>query len=987
MTYHFQKVLKFVFFLLLFVSAFTPVRAAKPDSIHVYGSVSDAFSKETIEGAVLTFMRPDSTVVHTDSTSRNSNSHFGNIDFYSPGGLYSCQLPGAGDYLVKVAHDGYATKVFNLNIPVRKYMKWTREQNEDFLIERRRKVHEVQLGDAVVKATKIKMVLKGDTVIFNADAFQLSEGSMLEQLINQLPGMKLGDGGNITYNGEHITSLLVNGKDFFKGNPKIALENLPAYMVNKVKVYRRSEGDDYLKKDTAEIKKNRKLVVDVNLKRQYNQGWLANAEVAGGTADRYLARMFAMRFTDHSKLFLFGNMNNTNTTQIPGEQGDWENNWTPAGTLKLHLGGANLNWDDKDSKANAHSNFIVTHEATDDEQISSSVKYLDSGDTYSRSHSRQTNRQTHLDWNNFFEYPGLKSYAYFNSSIQYFRIEGEGTNRSATFSADPKDASRSASLDSIFAPAGNSRLNKILINNLDNPTGSLSKEFSALGSLYGSTTSPILGNHISLYLDGSYNHKDNDIFSLYDLKQPQAGQTDFRNQYTQQPTRSYRYSAQLGYNWNFSRLPKMYCQLNYSYEQTYDQGRRNLYRLDSLDGWNSSDAHSLGQLPSTTDSLHAALDWSNSYFTTNRGHRHTAKANISYSFGDAGYLSFEMPLNFLYNSISDRRNRITREKTRNTTTYSPSLSFWQDRTRNNATTSNIFSYQYDLNATDMSNLLDVVDAANPLVVQMGNPNLKNTGSHRFRLSCMRNKSKRQRVMNFSANWNVTENAVAQTTTYDRTTGVSTYKPKNINGNWDSGLSFSYEQNIDTLDRIHLRTSTSANYNNNVDYTSERNGETTDPYRSSVHNLSISENLSATYSFKKIRAEVHGNVDWSNQTSSRENFNNMNTVDFTYGITLHTPLIWGLDFSTDLNMHSRRGYNDKTMNDNNLVWNAELTRSFLKGKNLILKLDGFDILGQLDNVRTEMNAQGRTETWYNTIPRYAMLHLIYRLNIKPKAKKQ
>ena len=138
-------------------------------------------------------------------------------------------------------------------------------------------------------------------------------------------------------------------------------------------------------------------------------------------------------------------------------------------------------------------------------------------------------------------------------------------------------------------------------------------------------------------------------------------------------------------------------------------------------------------------------------------------------------------------------------------------------------------------------------------------------------------------------------------------------------------------------------------------------------------MSISENLSATYSFKKIRAEVHGNVDWSNQTSSRENFNNMNTVDFTYGITLHTPLIWGLDFSTDLNMHSRRGYNDKTMNDNNLVWNAEL--------------DGFDILGQLDNVRTEMNAQGRTETWYNTIPRYAMLHLIYRLNIKPKAKKQ
>jgi hypothetical protein len=280
----------------------------------------------------------------------------------------------------------------------------------------------------------------------------------------------------------------------------------------------------------------------------------------------------------------------------------------------------------------------------------------------------------------------------------------------------------------------------------------------------------------------------------------------------------------------------------------------------------------------------------------------------------------------------------------------------------------------------------VVDDANPLVVQLGNPHLKNAARHAIQFSITKGRTKRQRNINFSGGWNVTTNAAAQAMTYNRTTGVSTYQPRNIDGNWSSNLNFDYSQDVDTLDRIKLRTSTNLNYLNNVDYTSERGGQTVDPYRSCVHTFTIGEELTATYSINKTRIDIHGKVNWNNLTSSRENFNNQSTTEFNYGITFVSPLVWGLEISTDLNMNSRRGYSDKNMNDNNLIWNAELTRSFLKNKNLILKLDGFDILGQLDNVLSEVNAQGRTETWYNTVPRYAMLHLIYRLNIQPKKKK-
>lgn len=106
--------------------------------------------------------------------------------------------------------------------------------------------------------------MKGDTIVYNADAFQLSQGSMLDALIEQLPGAQLNEDGVITVNGKRISSLLVNGKDFFRGDPKIALENLPAYMVNKVKVY--EQQTDY-EKLTGRKEWERPLVMDVNLKK------------------------------------------------------------------------------------------------------------------------------------------------------------------------------------------------------------------------------------------------------------------------------------------------------------------------------------------------------------------------------------------------------------------------------------------------------------------------------------------------------------------------------------------------------------------------------------------------------------------------------------------------------------------------------------------------------------------------------------------------
>lgn len=96
------------------------------------------------------------------------------------------------------------------------------------------RVAERTLGEAVVTATKIMMVNKGDTVVFNADYFQLAQGNMLDKLVSMIPGLEIKSGGQIYYQGNLLKSLLVNGKDFFKGDASVALRNLPTWSIPSI---------------------------------------------------------------------------------------------------------------------------------------------------------------------------------------------------------------------------------------------------------------------------------------------------------------------------------------------------------------------------------------------------------------------------------------------------------------------------------------------------------------------------------------------------------------------------------------------------------------------------------------------------------------------------------------------------------------------------------------------------------------------------------
>jgi hypothetical protein len=143
-----------------------------------------------------------------------------------------------------------------------------------------------------------------------------------------------------------------------------------------------------------------------------------------------------------------------------------------------------------------------------------------------------------------------------------------------------------------------------------------------------------------------------------------------------------------------------------------------------------------------------------------------------------------------------------------------------------------------------------------------------------------------------------------------------------------------------------------------------------------------ENISLTYRVGKLSVGAKADGQWKYINSARKDFNKINVWDYNYGLTGTFQMPWNVQLSTDLTNFSRRGYNDKNLNTNDLVWNARLSYTTLKG-NLILMLDGFDILGNLTNISYTLNGQGRTEVRCNVLPQYVMFHMLFKLSKKQK----
>ena len=926
-----KKNIYYIYVVLLFFAL--PIQAN--DYKHsVQGSVVDNITGIGVT-AKITLMTADSVVIDT-ITAQIEEMPYDN-GYSKAYYVFKDAVTSKGKYIIKAEKEGYDVCYMNCEL------RSTREDYIGVKQIRMTKIVEHELKGVTVVASKVKMVMKGDTIVYNANAFNLAEGNMLDALIARLPGAKLEKDGRIYVNGKFIQSLLVNGQEFFAGNPKLALENLPAYTVNKIKVYNKAGIKSRLMERNMG---DNTYVMDVRLKREYATGYMGDLEAGGGTQKRYKLRGFAMKFSDKERMGVFFNINNLNDNQRAALTGEWSPQDVGNGLLTvknagasyLHFLGNEFSWFSTEN--------TWQHINTNNESVTHKQTYLPEGNSFLHNHSKQLSSSDKWESINRLSIDKT-NYSTSNSlSISYLRNNGFGSTNSATANET-------------------TRLNTLLSRN-SLESSDFNFDFST--DNYVKYITDLIRGDFSV----SYNRNKQKQFMLNNVQYLQGGlPNDNRNNYFDMPNQKLKLSASVGYDLN---IRKTTFAPSYSYTYTYNKASELLYRLDWIAG---RDINQFNVLPSASNALLSVLDNNNSYRFNEYRNEH--RFNFHYfkfcrKLFD-GEFTVNLPLRLLnadFHYYGVNEQRFSRRKL----FFEPNIriSHWGD------------DVSWDFTAgmkSDFPTLLATADYRNdsdPLNIRLGNKDLRNLHHYDVEANVTFN-GENEKTISLSANYHRTDNQVAYALIFDKTTGASIIYPTSVNGNWNTKFEVEFKRALDKANKILFSNNFSTNYNHSVDMASIAGS--TESQRSIVNNWEFGDELKVNYRLNdNYEFTFHTGGKYYLINSERVGFEKIKASDYNIGLNAQIVLPWELQLTTDMTMFARRGYQQTEMNTTDWIWNVQLARTFLKG-HLTAKLQGFDLLQQLSNTRYVINSQGRTESWNNSIPRYVMFSLAWKFNINPK----
>lgn len=899
------------------------------------GKVQDNRTHHDLSGAVVQLLARDSTVLST--VEAKSFLMEGDRSWYQAD--YYLNVPHRQDnYILRAIYPGYDTTYVSYTLNQLGRREFTRQLPPIYMKEEvRATMHEV-----TVTASKVMFYYRGDTVVYNADAFQLAEGSMLDALVKQLPGVELKDGGVITVGGKQIDALLLNGKDFFNGDNRVMLENLPAYTVRQVEVYDKfGEKSDFL---GQKLESDKRYVMDVRLKKEYSIGYLVNVEAGAGTEEKYLARLFAMRFTDHSRLAAYFNANNLNDGERPGEDGGYDMGGGN-GQQTRQAGGVDYFAEDRNKKWKVEGNVRAERETNNLITETERVNFLSGGDTREHSRSVAEDKSVSVSTWNQFQYNFQKLQLSIRPSVSYQHWNNHSDFTSQAFSAQ----------------------DSLINRNIQQ------------GSRNGYSLHPNLSTEWTVKLDGTSDYLEFETDACYDVKaddrfnrqrvlgmSPYYGDQYFKNH----PDRYGKLWAQGMYHWAIRHGLSLETNLSYEYRNT--QRESSLFLLDRLE---RADTLALGVLPSVAD-YEQTMDAANSYNSHLTEHYYTLRP-VLWWFPkiDKHSLSIGLflPMRLLNRTLHYQRGSVDTTLVHRTFLFDTGNTYavWNyDKGRAQIQ----FFYRLKADAPAMMNYVNIHDATDPLNIHEGNPDLRNTLRHSIRLNGLLNNREKHAKHNMQFDFNYTFDALAMSYLYNPATGVRTYRPYSVDGNWNTLLGYAYTQQ---LGKWQLSAGPTVQYLHSVDLTG-----TTQLERSTVNTTHLMPKLRLSYNFGELgNIRLDCNPQWRWLHSARPDFEDFSVADYTTTLSALLNLPWKLQLSTDLTLTARRGYADASMNANDWMWKARLARPFFKG-NLVVMLDGFDLLGQQRSTTNVLNAQGRIETWTNVPPRYVLLHAVYRFNHQP-----
>ncbi len=931
---------------------------AQQKEITLSGYVEDGFLKTPLLHARVSVCRTDSTVL-VDSATVMPFGEFVNGELKLKSTKFTATVrTDAKALLWHVQMKGYNDVWQRVNIG--------KADNVDVPTTGLRKARETQMDEVLVKATKVKMFYRGDTIVYNADAFNLPQGSMLDDLIRQMPGVTLNEAGEIFVNGRKVDELLLGSQSFMRGKKQVLLENLPYYTVKNIKVYdKQSDKSEALGYDVEP----KKFVMDVNLKDEFRNGYIANAEAAGGGSPlgergggRWLGRAFLLGFTDRTRLTLFGNINNVNETRHIGESSHWSPASMPSSMTTTRSAAAEFYYHSKEDKVKEtlNADFTSTTNTTDmhqrREQFLQGSTPLSTSSSWDRSGTHQLKLHNSLS---------LKAPLWGLHNLDFYHLTRDGTFHSAF---DQWSDTLVASKRSIGMSEGKAWGIKVESQGAFN----LNKEKQ---------------QHMDFFLVLAYDRDESQQANRYETKQFAAKQTlathnsdDLLNSSLNgllllSTGRSIGKGMHVGVGEN----------VTYSIQHRHDY----LYHPDTL------------LLPSQLDMLTAISDPRNSYDShhshvvgTTRlfiGKTATHKMKHYGNLPPMTYTPWEFSLNvpIHHEQLDYQRGVLDTLTMQNTLFLNASANY--RLLRNEGVHDLRIDASFDQRSVDLLDRLGWHDDSQPLIVRQGNPDLKHYATSRISANYYNNNGHgHQQTLHFGTSFNYDHRSVAQSVTYAPTTGVYTYKPMNVSGNYLLSGNFDFSRTLDGKHRWSIQTNADASLHHSVDHATFDNGTKvvagmTESHENVVNTLTLHDNTYIQYNKGKLNLRATGDIRWRHSDGQMLDFDVLNAFDYQYGLSgRYTIPDINMTVSADANMFSRRGYGSSALNTDDFVVNASVSQPFFKGK-FIARIEAFDLLHNLSSTQYEVNAQGRTVTWYRSLQHYVMAHIVYHWNKNPKKK--
>ncbi|MBR5964293.1 MAG: TonB-dependent receptor [Bacteroidaceae bacterium] len=945
---------------------------AQTHNVTLHGYVQDYETREMIPAATVQWLHQgDSAFVGGTTTQMN-----GSFELH--------KKVAAGKYLLRVSFMGYGAEDKTFTIDA----KTSRIRLDTIML----KSDAIMLREAIIEAQRAEVQIVEDTVMFNAEALRIPEGSNLEELLRKLPGVDISDDGVIKMNGRTIDRLLVGGEEFFGNNKDIATKNLPANIVKKVKNYERKSE---LSRETGIDDGEEEFVLDLEIKKNMMQGWIGNFDAGYGQPlrktefvrelginDLYTVNATMNRFESQQQYSVYANVGNAGGGSIGRGRGGGG-----AGLTNRLNGGFNMaknfgeKWQQNQYQYRVGGNVNFGMSTTNSQSKSSSATYLQNGSSsFSNRWSQNFNDNKNVSGDFQFEWrPDTLWSIIFRPNFSYNTGGSMSSNLSATFNQDPEETIASlypgrdfSPLDSAWTDTkNNSRINYgNSANYNENENTNVSASLQIVKKFHKQ------GRNLTFRGNGSYStSKGNSRSSSFTRFYQRNDSTSTINRINYNPSSSHNLNGRL--MWSEPIALATYLSFSYQASYRYRNSNRSTYDLPSTWSPNLDAAEWL---------------WEEEAYNAYKSERLSRFSKDEQFNRDLSVQLRRVTDNYNLNagfSLQPQTRHMEQiylntpiDTTRTVFNWTPTLFF---RYRWDKQTSLNMNYRGRSSEPELTQLIEIVDDSNPMNISTGNAGLKPTFNNNLRVEFRHSNPERLSNINVGVNGGNTLNNIVNQTTYNEETGGRITRPTNLDGfwsTWNANANVNYNTALKNQ-RFTVGTGTDAGYNHHESYlrTGALTATNTEYPLATTHDYNISENLWASYKNDWMDIRLSGNVRYNYAINEMQPEQKQNTWQYSYGPSANFNIPWQeIKISTNITMNSRRGYSSADFNTDELLWNGQISKSFLAQNAATVSIQFYDILGQMSNVTRNVTATGHSDTFSNSINSYFLVHFIYRLNL-------